>query len=315
MGNSEREGIIFNIQRFSIHDGPGIRTLVFMKGCPLRCRWCANPEGLTSKRTVLSNVKFCIGCGACSQVCKYGAVYRMDNGTFGINRELCTDCLMCARVCPTNSRTVSGEVKTVAEILRSVERDRAFYKHSGGGITVGGGEMLAQTEFVHELLLCSQERGLDTAVETSGYGSLPWLLKIAGQCNTIHYDLKAIDSQLHKDLTGTDSRLILYNLKALSEYIDSQKDRKRELIIRLPMINGYNTDHETVAKAAEFISKELKFYTIVELLPFHNFGENKYKEMGLTYEFVDQPNGSVHDLEEQVSILREAGLRIKIPKW
>lgn len=227
MKNNAREGIIFNIQKFSIHDGPGIRTLVFMKGCPLRCRWCSNPEGLHSKRTVLSRVKLCIGCGMCSQVCQSGAVYRMEDGAYQINRELCTDCLMCARVCPTNARLISGEVKTVEEILRSVERDRFFYQHSGGGITVGGGEMLAQPEFVHELLSCSRERGLDTAVETSGHGSLPWLLKIADRCNTIHYDIKAIDPQLHKELTGIDNRLILNNLRALSEYLDSKKDRQR----------------------------------------------------------------------------------------
>lgn len=315
MGNNVREGVIFNIQRFSIHDGPGIRTLVFMKGCPLRCRWCSNPEGIPTKRTVLSNLKICIGCGACSQVCKSGAIYRTESGAYQINRELCTDCLMCAKVCPTKSKYISGEIKTVEEILKSVERDKAFYKHSGGGITVGGGEMLAQPEFVYELLSRSQERGLNTAVETSGYGSLPWLLKIAGQCDTIHYDIKAIDPQLHKDLTRVDNKLILDNLKALSEYIDSQTDRKRELIIRLPMINGYNTDLKEVTAMANFISKELKFYSIVEVLAFHNFGENKYKEMGLAYEFADQPNSSVNDLEDQIAILREAGLRIKIPKW
>lgn len=315
MENNVREGIIFNIQRFSIHDGPGIRTLVFMKGCPLRCRWCSNPEGLTSKRTVLSNVKSCIGCGWCSQACKSGALYRTEKGAFQINRELCTDCLMCARVCPAKSKTISGEVKTVAEILRVVERDRAFYKHSGGGITVGGGEMLAQPEFVHELLSCSRERGLDTAVETSGYGSLTWLLKIADQCDTIHYDIKAIEPQLHKELTGVDNRLILDNLKALSEYIGSWQDRKRELIIRLPMINGYNADQEAAAKAADFISQELKYYSFVEVLAFHNFGESKYEEMGLNYELIGQPGASVNDLKEQAAILRAAGLRIKIPKW
>lgn len=314
MKEQAREGVIFNIQRFSVHDGPGIRTLVFMKGCPLRCRWCSNPEGLIKERTVLSKVKFCIGCGWCQQVCRFGALYQTKEGAFQINRTVCANCLMCAEICPTRAKTISGERKTVAEVLGLVERDRTFYRESGG-ITIGGGEMLAQPEFVFELLAASRSRGLGTAVETSGYGSLPWLQKISGQCDTVHYDLKAIDPQLHQELTGVDNRLILNNLKALSAELASRPGQRPELIIRLPLIPGCNADRSSAAKVADFISRELPYYTLVEVLCFHNYGESKYEEMGMTYEFSGRPNSRASDLEGAVEVLQAAGLRIKNPKW
>ncbi|WP_313583311.1 glycyl-radical enzyme activating protein [Lacrimispora sp.] len=316
MENKAVQGTIFNIQRFSIHDGPGIRTLIFMKGCPLRCRWCSNPEGLTSGISILSNIKLCIGCGLCSQFCKFDAILKQEDGSYQIDRDKCTGCQMCTKVCPSNSKTVSGEVKSVEEIIRIVEKDRSFYKHSGGGITVGGGEMLAQPDFTFEILRRCRENGMDTAVETSGCGSCSWLLKIADQCNTIHFDLKAIDYDLHKELTGVGNTMILNNLKVLSEHLWNKEEKERsQLIIRLPLIIGYNTHKEEIEKVADFILSELKYYSLTEVLAFHNFGEKKYQELGMTYEFMNHPNSTVEDLKEQITILKESGLRLKIPKW
>lgn len=310
------KGTVFNIQRFSIHDGPGIRTLVFMKGCPLRCLWCSNPEGLTAGLGLMSNPKLCIGCGLCEQSCQYGAILRQPDGSYEIDRSTCTRCLMCGKVCPTNSKKISGEVKTAEEIVSLVERDQVFYKHSGGGITIGGGEMLSQAEFSHAILKSCRERGIDTAIETSGYGSLEWLLKIADQCNTIHYDIKAFDSKLHRRLTGVDNALILRNIKALSEYLADKPDENRpELVLRLPLIAGYNTDPEDIRRTADFIAGDLPYYTVTEVLAFHNFGEQKYKDLGLHYEFFDCPNGTAADLEEPIGILTQAGLTLKLPKW
>lgn len=316
MENKVVQGTIFNIQRFSIHDGPGIRTLIFMKGCPLRCRWCSNPEGLTAGVSILSNINSCIGCGLCSQFCQFHAIFKQEDGTYQINREACTGCQMCTKVCPSNSKTVSGEVKSVEAIFRIVEKDRSFYKHSAGGITVGGGEMLAQPQFTFEILKRCRENGIDTAVETSGYGSCSWLLNIADQCNTIHFDLKAMDHDLHKDLTGVDNSIILNNLKELSIYLWNKKENERpRLIIRMPLINGLNTHKTEIRKAADFILSELKYYTLTEVLAFHNFGEKKYQELGMAYEFMNYPNSTAKDLEEPIAILKESGLRIKIPKW
>lgn len=309
------QGTIFNIQRFSIHDGPGIRTLVFMKGCPLRCRWCSNPEGLSSGISVLSNTRLCIGCGFCSQSCQYDAIYIQPDGRYQIDRDKCRNCFNCARVCPSNSKSISGEVKTVGEIVAMAEKDSMFYKHSGGGITIGGGELLQQPEFSFEILRQCREKGLSTAIETSGYGSLPWLLKIAKQCETVHFDIKAMDSELHKRLTGVDNALILENLKALSKHLNQMTDSRTELIIRLPLISGYNTQAEEVSRIADFIKTQIEYYTLLEVLPFHNFGEKKYEEMGLAYEFADCPNTAAKDLEEPIRILRDSGLRLKVPKW
>ena len=222
---------------------------------------------------------------------------------------------MCAKVCPSNSKKVSGEIKTIDEVLAVVKKDHAFYRHSGGGITVGGGEMLAQPEFVCELLSQSREMGLDTAIETSGHGSLEWLLRIADQCDTIHYDIKAADPALHKELTGVDNQVILNNLRALSAYLSAKTQKRPRLILRLPLMKGYNTEPGEVRRIAELITRELPYYSLTEVLAFHNFGGQKYEELGMDYEFANYPNNTKADLEEAIGILQEYHLKLKVPKW
>lgn len=305
-------GVVFNIQRFSIHDGAGIRTLVFMKGCPLRCRWCSNPEGLTGEIQVMDNPDKCIGCGACLKACPENAIKSAEG--FPIDREKCTNCGNCAKFCPSNAKTVSGEIKTVDDIIKAVERDIPFYGDSGGGITVGGGEVLAQPAFVWEVLRRCREKGIGTAIETSGYGSWEWLSRIAELCDIIHYDIKAVDPAHHKRLTGADNNLILQNLEKLDVLLNVINPMPK-LILRLPLVEGYNMTDEFIEEAADYIKENLCNYHTVELLPFHNFGEQKYKKLGLTYELEGRSNTKPEELNRYAEILAERGLPVHVSKW
>lgn len=315
LNSDNKTGVVFNIQRFSIHDGPGIRTLVFTKGCPLRCKWCSNPEGLSQQINVLTDHNECIGCGRCINICPVKAISLNDNIGYVIDRSKCTNCLKCAKTCPSKAKTISGERKSSQEIIELVKRDRAFYKHSNGGLTLGGGELLMQPQFSFDLLNLSMKNGINTAIETSGFGKTNDLLKIASVCNVIHYDLKAHCSKIHKNITGVDNQIILENLKKLDEYIGLQTiDKKPDLIIRIPLIKNYNTDIDDLKKQAQFILENIKNYKYVEVLPFHNFGENKYQQLDIEYEFLNIPNTAIDDLYDEIQTLKSSGLRIKVPK-
>ncbi|MDR1192619.1 MAG: glycyl-radical enzyme activating protein [Peptococcaceae bacterium] len=305
-------GFIFDIQRFSLHDGRGIRTLVFTKGCPLRCRWCSNPEGLSPARQIMDDHSKCIGCGACARVCPRGAI-RLEAG-FPISRADCDGCGRCAESCPAGAKTICGQLKTVDEILAIAERDRPFYTHSGGGITLGGGEILSQPAFVWEILRRCGQRGVSAAVETSGYGEWDWLARIAGLCEIIHFDIKAIDPIRHKAFTGQDNALILENLRRLDRRLDELSPMPR-LILRLPLVPGYNATEEHVRETAAYIRENLRNYQEIELLPFHNFGEQKYKKLDMAYELTDRQNTRPEELSRLAEILTEAGLPARISSW
>ncbi|MGL6202144.1 MAG: glycyl-radical enzyme activating protein [Lachnospiraceae bacterium] len=309
------QGTIFNVQRFSIHDGPGIRTLIFIKGCPLKCRWCSNPESIPSGLNMMSDTSVCISCGMCAKVCPDNAIFQKADNTYDIDRNKCTNCLKCAKMCPSNSKHISGELKTVDDILKIIEKDSKFYNSSGGGVTVGGGELLTQPEFAYEILRGCKERGIDTAIETSGFGNYPWLLKIAGQTNTIFFDIKAVRESRHKEITGMSNNVILNNLKWLSAAINTWGERKPRLILRLPLVKGYNNSADDMEAIADFILSELDYYTMLEILPFHNFGEKKYQELGLQYEFEHCPNSRKEDLAGAIDILENTELRLKLPRW
>ncbi len=247
-------GTIFDIQRFSVHDGPGIRTTVFMKGCPLRCRWCHNPEGLLMIPQLQFFKEKCISCRRCG------------------NRSLFSD----AEKCPTEALTVCGHTVSEEEILGEILKDRIFYGETGG-VTFSGGECLLQADFVSEVLSLAKGAGIHTAVDTCGY--VPWssIEKTLPFCDLYLYDIKCINPDKHKQYTGVDNTQILQNIKKLS-----QSDK--EIWIRIPIIPDFNNSESEIEAIASFVS-ELKNITQVTLMPYHSLGASKYETLGLTYQF------------------------------
>ena len=295
-------GIIFNIQRYSIHDGPGIRTTVFLKGCPLNCWWCQNPESQLSGQEMVFWEDRCIGCGVCSLNCPSGAI-QMENKKPVTDKNKCNLCGECSRICPTQAREMIGEKLTAEEIIKEVEKDLVFYEESGGGVTFSGGEPLEQPELLESLLICCQKKKIHTAVDTSGYISWEILNKIHSKVNLFLYDLKIMNSERHKKYTGVSNELILENLKKLSSVHNN-------IFVRFPVIPGINDDYQNIKEMGEFLSS-LKV-TQVNLLPYHYIGVDKYKRLGKTYKLVTTQPPSEEKLSEVSAILRKFNLKVKL---
>ena len=275
----KNKGIIFNIQHFSVHDGPGIRDVVFLKGCPLRCAWCSNPESHLFMPQVAYGVRKCLGdmiCGACIRACPAGALRTAEDHHILREAALCTQCHACAKVCPTQAMHVFGERVTVDEVIERTA-DRMAGVHIDGGVTLSGGEPLAQAEFAVSLLAAYQRRGIHTAIETCGF--VPWrtLDQAAVFCDLIFMDLKMITSDLHKRWTGVDNQQILINLYRLSE-----EHPNVELRVRTPLIPKVNDSREELEKITEFL-RTLHHLDDYELLPYHALGNGKYQELGVDY--------------------------------
>jgi len=290
-----KQGRIFNIQRFSVHDGPGIRDLVFMKGCPLRCSWCSNPEAQNFYPEIAFNKSRCIGCEYCIEVCPTGAITMLGNGKVRIKRRLCTNCGECAEICPARAIKLFGEYMSIGDVVRVVEEDSAFYWRSGGGITVSGGEPLSQAEFVHELLKFCRERGIDTAVEISGYANWEDVEMVCRYANLIFYDIKHIDSNTHKAFTGVTNELILENIKRIANYFP-----KIPIIARTPIIPGFTDSEDNIKAIADFLS-QVESLEEYELLPYHEFGGPKYHQLGRRYSL----SGLQPPSQECMAMLRE----------
>ncbi len=280
----ESTGRIFNIQRYSLHDGAGIRTLVFLKGCPLRCLWCSNPESqrATSQLGYIDPV--CVGseaCGApCAARCPEAAIALGTKGKPIIDRSACNGCGKCAEVCTHEALKVVGSEMSVAEVMAEVEKDRPFYRRSGGGITIGGGEPLAQYQFTAELLEAAADEYLHTAIETSGHTAWKNFEKVLRHTDQVHMDLKHMDPEIHKTLTGVSNDLILDNLRRTLSIREPQ-----DVTIRIPLIPGYNDSVENLSASASFLG-ELGF-TQIELMPYHKFGISKYPQYGMAYSLGD----------------------------
>jgi pyruvate formate lyase activating enzyme len=273
------KALVFNIQHYSLHDGPGIRTTVFLKGCPLRCNWCSNPESQKNKREFFYNSSKCIGkkeCINCYNTCNYNAISFDNDDRAIINREKCINCLKCAYSCNSKAISVQGELKTIDEILDVIEKDSYFYSRSEGGITLSGGEPLLYKEFTIDLLKEAKRRRINTAIETCGYSEYSILKECAKYLDTIIFDIKSLNDKKHKIFTGVSNYKILNNFNKLCEDFKSLNK-----IVRTPVIPGFNDSEEDIKAIVEFLNERenIKY----ELLPYHKLGLNKYKYLGRKY--------------------------------
>lgn len=290
------QGIITDIQRFSVHDGQGIRTVVFLKGCPLRCLWCHNPETNRSCAEMAYYRDKCIGCGQCLRACPNGAI--AEDGE--VDRMRCTQCGRCANVCCTRARVRIGQRRTAGELLDLVRRDSAFYR-SGGGMTLSGGEPTAQPGFALALLRLAKAAGIHTAIETCGFCRWEDLEPIANVCDLFLYDVKHMDGAAHQKATGVDNRLIQENLRRLGAM-------KKQIIIRLPLIPGVNDTPENLVATAR-LAEEVDAREI-HILPFHQLGTEKWHALCRAYAMEETAAPADEMVQDALETMRAAAKRI-----
>lgn len=293
---------IFNIQKFSIHDGPGIRTVVFFKGCPLRCPWCSNPESQSVHTQILWSSDKCVGCRKCEHNCPSGSVTFTDE-YFAFNHKTCTGGRTCIAGCPTGALEYVGKQMSVEDIMVEVRKDIDFYEESGGGVTLSGGEVLVWHNFATELLAVLQYEYIHTAIETSGYATESSFQKVARHVNLLLFDMKHYDPLKHLQYTGVSNELILRNMNWAAK-------KGIPIIARIPVIPDVNNSLED---AHEFC-KLLQSIGIhqVNLLPFHQFGQKKYEPLQIEYQMKDTKALHPEDLEDYKQIFIKTGFDVKI---
>ncbi len=262
------EGIVFDIQHYSIHDGPGVRTTVFLKGCPLTCLWCQNPESQNSHPEMMFQTEKCNSCMTCAAVCPSSAIYVAD-GHVKTHRERCDNCGLCTEVCPTEARFMVGKSASVSEVMKEVVSDKLFYEGTGGGMTISGGEALYQSNYASELLKSAKENLIHTAIETSGFATNEQFKKVVMYTDLVLYDIKHMDSSEHERLTGVGNQLIHDNLIWLSE------NTSIPFIIRYPVIKGMNDTLKNAEAMCLFLKEKVSRCKHVDLLPYHNLGVSK----------------------------------------
>lgn len=291
---------VFDIKRYAISDGPGIRVTIFLKGCPLSCRWCHNPEGISPAIQKMYTESKCIGCGKCVDDCPEQACELTDEGII-TDDELCTACGLCAQVCPATASEMSGRFETVAEMMKVIENERPFFDQSGGGVTFSGGEPLLYPEFLCEVLdACGQLR-IHRTVDTSGLVSTDKLLKVAERTDLFLYDLKLMDSKRHKRWTGAGNRRILKNLQALVA-------TGADIQLRIPLIKGVNTDAANIKASAQFIAALPGPVKTVRLLPYHNVAGGKAAKLGQQYDPGPMTEPAEADLKRIIEQFARYGL-------
>lgn len=295
-------GIIFDIKKFSIHDGPGIRTTVFFKGCPLSCWWCHNPESQSLGREMTFRETRCIRCGACAAVCAQGAI-SAGGGVPSTDRERCILCGDCVTACYAEAREIAGREMTVAQVMAEVERDVVFYDESGGGVTMSGGEPLFQPDFLLAVLRACKEREIHTALDTCGFAAWETLDSVREYVDLFLYDLKLMDDARHRAFTGVSNAPILYNLQALAA-------QGHDVILRVPIVPGINDDEENLRQIGAF-AMTLPGLSRVDVLPYHRAAADKYERLNRVYRLPETRPPSDESMAEVAEILRGFDLQVK----
>lgn len=298
------EALIFDIKRYAINDGPGIRVVVFFKGCNLHCVWCHNPESISGRPEKMYSPAKCINCGTCVAVCPEKAITLTSQG-INIDATLCSRCGKCAEICPTKAIEMSGKIMSVSEIMNIIEKERVFFDQSGGGVTFSGGEPLVYPRLLIELLDACGKRGIHRAVDTAGHVNTETLLEVALRTDLFLFDLKMMDAGRHKQYTGVRNELILYNLKVLAA-------TGTQIIIRIPLVGGVNDHEKNIRQTAEFLAGLAGERKEVHLLPYHPVAQNKYLKLGRPEDFESLSAPDKEIQEQSVAIFLEFGITATI---
>jgi len=300
----EQSGLIFDIKKYAINDGPGIRMTVFLKGCPLQCSWCHNPESISPHIQKMYNGDKCIGCRSCIEVCPENACTLTPEG-ITTNKALCSNCGNCAEVCPTKATEMSGKYMTREEIVELAEKERVFFEESEGGVTFSGGEPLQQADFLIPLLDELGRRNIHRAVDTTGFTATSTLLEVAKRTDLFLYDIKMMDSTRHKKYTGVGNEKIHKNLRILA-------DVGAIINIRVPCIAGVNDDDKNMEETALFVSTLAGAKKTVNLLPYHNTAANKYRRLGQVHDSAEMEEPSEDTITRVVEIFSKYDVEVKI---
>jgi pyruvate formate lyase activating enzyme len=295
-------GVVFDIQRFSTHDGPGIRTTVFLKSCPLRCDWCSNPESQRAEPELIHTSARCIRCGTCVPACPVGALELTGAGIV-VDRSRCQVCDVCSRACPTGALRVASRRLNIEDVLAEVARDAVFYEHSGGGMTLSGGEPLCQPDFSVGLLHRARALGFHTAIETAGWATPDTVRRVLGDADLILYDVKHMDPDKHLGSTGKTNHRILQNARTAASLGVA-------MIVRVPVIPGFNANLDDIRAIGRF-TVELGL-TEMHLLPYHRYGRPKYASLGFDYSLPDAEPLANEQMEPFRAALEPLGLSVRI---
>ena len=300
------EGTIFNIQRYSIQDGPGMRTTVFVKGCPLKCLWCSNPESQDPEPVISNRYTACKKCGKCAAICPQKAIELTEEGTV-IDRSRCDGCGACVESCFYDAMHWTGEVVSVDQVMKTVLRDKLYYETSGGGVTCSGGEILSQPDFVAEIFRRCHAEGIHTNADTCGWGTEEALRKVMAEADLCYYDLKHMDPEKHREYTGVDNARILRNLElTLSLGV--------KVVIRVPLIPEHNADEAHIRSLAAYVKGLGEGVDSVCFLPYHSYGANKYRMIGRSYPLEGLRKLTDEEIAKAVEITEGFGLRATVSK-